>query len=788
MADTPEETGFQGKPLQTLSWKDKEKNKKEWYKKNADFFISGSSRFGKVLTNNQRNLGELYDAYNSKFPLNWFKHVTDPLSAKVAAHKAFPAKVRPVTILRTNIDLLMSEYPRRPFIYQVENLGEGGYNRYTEALNSKLQSVINKFFDDQFQQSIAGQPQDPNNPPQPPPQPDQIQQDFQKSYKDAIAVKCQRWLNQAIKTYKIKPKLLKQFKDWLIAGEAYSYKGLLHGSFIYEKISPMMIDYDKSDETDFIEDSAWVVARRVMTTADVVDRFYEDLKKQDIIKLEKGNISQSPETFYNYLNRSNTLDSGDKHDVYHVVWKARKEIKIVQYTDPETGEPGEKNMDEDYVLAEGETSESIWVNEFYETWRVDKDLHLQMQPIAVQRNEMNNFSACKGPYNGRRFSDTHSQNISPLEIGLPFQIMYMIVTRTLELTIAKSKGKIFLIDQNAIPKQGDWNEEKFFYYCEALGYALVNRNQLGVDKQFNQYQVVDMSLFDNIKQLIELQQHFKQEWDDVLGINRQRKGQTYASDLVGVTERATFQSTVITDMIFNLFEEYVETELQGIIDFSKFVNVDGVKALYNNDMFETELLEIDPNPYCNADMGISVQNSSEAIGMKNKMENTVTAMLQNKVRPSTIAEVIRATNIPDLIAKLKQIEKIEDAMAQQNQQAEFKAQEDADTRKEKFLNIENNLKTMYMNAEYDRKEDIKLIEADANTLTFKDGDSNANGTPDILEIDKHRLDREKMENDNAHKNADRNLKVQDIGVKAAQKEREIAIKDRISKRKPATSK
>lgn len=786
---TTEETGYQGKPIQTLSWAEKEANKKSWYKKNADFYIKGSSRFGKIVEGNgQRDLGQLYDAYNSKFPLNWFKHITDPLSAKVPAHKAFPAKIRPVTILRTNIDLLMSEYPRRPFIYQVENLGEGGYNNYLESLNNKLQGVINNYFNQQFQQSLAGQPQDPNNPPQPPPLPDEIQQDFQKNYKDAIAVKCQRWLNRAMKEYKIKSKLLKQFKDWLIVGEAYSYKGLLHGSFVYERVSPMMIDYDKSDETDMIEDASWVVARRLMTTADIVDRFYEDLKKQDILTLEKGNMAQSPEAFYNYLTESASTVNADKHDVYHAVWKGRKEIKIIHYFDPETGEPAQKNVDEDYPVGDEEVAESIWVNEVYETWRIDKDLYLKMGPIAVQRNEMNNFSACKLPYNGRRFSDTHSVNISPLEIGIPFQIMYIIVTRALELTIAKSKGKIVLIDQNVIPNQGDWTEEKFFYYAESLGYALVNRNQIGVDKTFNQYQVLDMSLFDNIKQLIELQAHFKQEWDDVLGINRQRKGQTYASDLVGVTERATFQSTVITDMIFNLFEEYVETELQGIIDYSKFVNVDGVKAMYNNDMYETELLEIDPNTYCNADLGISVQNSSEAIGMKNKLEGTVTAMLQNKVRPSTVAEVIRAVNIPDLIAKLKQIEKIEDDLARQQQQDEAKMQEDADARKEKFLNIENELKTKYMNAEYDRKEDIELIVADAATLTFKNGDSDANGIPDAMEIDKRRLEREKLEADNAHKNADRSLKQTDMGIKAGQKDAEIRIKDRISKKKPTATK
>src|SRR5690606_15762096 len=121
-----------------------------------------------------------------------------------------------------------------------------------------------------------------------------------------------------------------------------------------------------------------------------------------------------------------------------------------------------------------------------------------------QRNEMNNISACKGPYNGKNFSDDHAENISVLEIGLPFQIMYIIVTRALELTIAKSKGKIVLLDKNVIPTKDGWDEDKFFYYSEALGWGLIDRTKIGVDKSFNQYQVLDLTLFDSIQQLIEL--------------------------------------------------------------------------------------------------------------------------------------------------------------------------------------------------------------------------------------------------------------------------------------------
>ena len=784
------------KPIQTLSWAEKIKNKKQWFRNNADFFIAGSS-FTPSSGISRRDYNMLYEVYNNKFPMKWFEHVTDPLSAKVSAHKAFPAKVRPVTILRTNLDQLMAEYPRRPFLYTVNNLGEDGYNAYTQELNKKLQGAIQTYFDQQLAALMLppeiGEDGKPV-PPQPAPIPEEVQKQHNATYKDAIAIKAQKWMHRSMGEYAIRPKFGRMFKDWIIVGESYSYKGMEYGSFCYEHVSPRNMSYTKSPETEYIEDAETVVVLRLMTVSDVVDRFYEDLTKEEIVTMETSAYTRSPQAFYDNLSTSASNNGiAGLINVWHVTWKARKKVVILHRVDPDTGEEEQIEVDEDYKVERelGEWSETIWPNEIYETWRIGKDKYVRMQPIPVQRNEMNNFSACKQPYNGRRFSDTHTENISVMEIGIPFQIMYIIVTRTLELTIAKSKGKIMLIDHAAIPNEGDWDEEKFFYYAEALGYGLLNRNQIGVDKSWNQYSVLDMSLFDSIKQLIELQDHFKQQWDDVIGFNRQRKGQTYASDLVGVNERATFQSTIITDMIFNLFEEFTEKELQGIIDFSKFVNVDGKKSVYNDDVYGNQVLEIDPNTYCNAELGIFMQSSAEAMAMKNKMEGTIVGMIQNNAKPSTIAGIIKAQSIPELETKLKEIEALQAKIDEATVTNQEEAQKAADARKERFAKLDAMLKTDYMQEEYNRKEDIEMLRGEFNTFTFKDGDSNDNGTPDVMEVQKHQLERDRLDNDREQGNANRTAATDLNNGKLALKNKELDLKevqsqrDNVSKRQQA---
>lgn len=786
-----------GKPLQLISYAEKIKDNGKWFEQNCNYVLSranfSSSAHSIASDVQSRDLPLLYSVFNSKFPAKWFTHITDPLSAESPAHKNFPAKVRPINWLRTNLELLLSEYPRRPFIYQVNNLSDEGYSEYQEQLNQKLQANITEHFQNMLkmqliQQGILtedGQPVSEEAAKQVEEAlsnlqyPNDIQESFQASYKDKIAIQGQTWLRRTIAESILKPKFLKNFKHWLITGEAYSYKTVNFGSIIYDTVSPLDIRYIKSPENDFIEDAESVARRMRLTVSDIVDRYYDVLKKEMINQLEMRPVLSSSSAFYDHLS-ANAIKG--LHNVYHVTWKGKKCIK---YIIDENGE--EITVDEDYVLGPNESFiGEDWVNEIYECTKIG-DYFVNKRPILYQRNAMNNFSTCKQPYNGRCWSDLHSENIGPLELGIPFLIMGIITNRAIELTIAKSKGKILLIDQNAIPNTQGWTEEKAFYYAEARGYMVLNRNQVGVDKSWNQYQVLDMTLFDSIKQLIDLQQHFKQEWDDILGINRQRKGQTYASDAVGNNERAAFQSTVITDSIFNIYEEFIEKELQGLLDLSRFTNIDGVKKLWNDTELGNQLLEIDPVQYSTTELGVVVESSSEALQVLKALQGDAQAMLQNGAKPSTIAEIRSTLNIASLKAKLKQIEdlqaKAEQAMAANEQEA----QKMADERQKEFAEYTAILERATMHEEYDRKEDIELIRAEANMFTFKAADeSTPNGVPDILELEAHKLERDKHRDAMAQQNLDRAEKLKTDSEDRKLKREEMKSKEKIAKKKSST--
>lgn len=771
------------KPLQRISSSAKYSRSSLYFKDTADYYISRNTAV-------KGNIKELYDVYNNRFPVKWFKHIMDPLSAKKKEHRNFSARMRPTGILRTNLDLLMGEYPRRPFVYQVTNLGEDGYNAYTAALQKNLQGNLSQHFIAGVMQQAAeaGTPVEQMPDPGEIQMPDSFVKKFKSTYKDNIAIKAQKWLKRAIKEFGIRQEQFKMFKDYLITGYCYSYKSVERSSLVYERVPVSELTYDQNDGNEYLEDKEWIVRSRYMNFSDIVDNYYDELKNSDLNDIEKGNLG-SPSDFYGYMSGSTmggVSVNSEMWEVKHVVWTGKKKILVISYPDPMTGEMQEEIHDEDYIINEalGESSVAMWVNEKHEATRIGRDIYIRMRPVPIQRNAMNNHSTCKGPYNGRSFSNTESDNISIMEIGLPFQLMHMIIGYILEKTIAKSKGKILMMDRNAIPRDNGWDEEKFFYYSDALGYALMDRNQLGVDKTMNQYHVLDMTQFDSIAQLINLQTQVKQMWDDVLGITRQRKGQTYASDSVTNNQSATFQSTVITDSIFSSFEEYMEKDYQGLLDLSKFTNIDGVRKIYNNDDFDLELLEIDPHEYTNADLGIYFVSSVKEQERFEAFRNNLQAMTQNGTKNSTVLDILMSDSVAELKQKLIQVEDIEAQMQQQQEEEKGKQgqamQEQAEEHEKMMAEYMNTLKKDLMNLEWDRRDENKMIEGEYTLAAGDSASVNAGGeltgAPDQAAMDKNinermkslsaeRLAREQQINENARQVRELTFKYDEMSSK-----------------------
>lgn len=751
----------------------------EYTKKVIDYLIGCSFFIEDVVAPGQdnRDIRLFYEAYNMKLPESYFNYVTNPLNSSNADYKNWPARLRPYSIIRPNIDLLEGEYDKRPFNFVVKVNNTDAVNiaqdqEYQALLASLEQMFINEL---NARGAKTGQPTQEVEPPA------KIKAKFSSNYKDERAIQGEAALNILIDDLALEETFKRLFKDWLVAGESYSYKGARGKDIVYERVSPLDLDYDKAPDTEYVEDGSWVVRRMFMTVPDIIDNWYDELTSQDIdiIEQEDGQYSFRTSSVNGFDHQRADDDlKRSKCEVFHVVWKYQVKIGILTYSNSLTGEIEEMEVPETYKPAEGESVEWYWINEVWEGYKLAETLYVGIQPIPNQRNVMNNLSVCKLPYNGKKFSDVHSQNISIVEMGLPYEILHRILHFQLEKTIAKSKGKILLMDINAIPKKDGWDEEKFFYWSEANGFGLVNRNQIGVDKSYNQYNVVDMGLYEHISNLIEVMEYTKTEWDELIGITRQRKGKTEASETATGVNSAVYQSSVISERVFSRFEEWIQRELMGLMDCSKLAWIDGKKRLWHGDDMRTLMFTMDPIQYSETEFGVYVSKSPRDIQSLEMVRQQVQAFAQNGMAPSTMIDVVRARSL----SKLQQILREKEAESMEAQQKMNLSEQEAEERKlmieQQFAQMNATIEKDLMEAEYDRKEDIEHIKGAYSTYKNVEGtgDNNANGIPDPVEVQRNLIDAEAEQ---------RSYSVERFKAVAQdrQKHRELDIKEKELKQK-----
>jgi hypothetical protein len=707
-----------------------------------------------------------YDAANNEIDDATYKYVTNPYNSDFTKKLNFPAKIRNYPIISPIISLLMGEKSKRPKNYQVIATNADAVTEAQREQFSQAVDVYSKVFVNELNKI-----EDSGIPDQDVETPKQVLMEMTANPADKRALVGQEALDYILYDNEVIHNFQKLFYDYTVGGLCVTYKDVIHDNIVYEDVSSMDISVRKGPETEFIEDGESVVRRKLLTRSAAIDRFYDVLKPDQVDAIENPSAHREG-GFFTPFNES--LENREHLaeqlvEVIHVVWKSFKKIGILTYID-EYGTSRQMEVDEDYQADEDEDIHWIWVSEVRQVYRIDNKHYVDWGPIRNQRNKLDDLSACKLPYNGIFFSNRHSRNKSLVEVGLNYQVLYNIFHYRFEITMAKNKDKIVLMPIDAIPKEDGWDVDKFMYYADAMGFAFIDPTSEGV-KGFNQYTVLNAELGQYAKVMIDLMNAIKYEWEEAVGITRQRKGETSASETATANQEAVFRSSVITEEMFRKFEKFEEKELQGLLDCSKIAWVNGKKAMYVNSDMRSAMLNIDPEHYMETEMSVFVRNSGKE---QEKFEflknNAVQAAMQNGLPLSAVAELLEANNFSktkDLIRKAEEAQReVEQAMeAQANQLEAQRMQLEIQAKQAEIAEGDKQREHEANEGELDRRNNIDVELIKASYAKGGDGDADDDGIPDAAEIVALRNDQIKIRLDDKNKMRELDIKQQDADTK-----------------------
>ena len=749
------------------------KKGKKWQEDCVNYIIGeGNVTSGGNSTSYYGELQTYYNLYNSIFDEKDFKSITNPFKVE----DGFPATPHDFNIIRPKVDLLIGEETKRPLNFRVIRTSQEA----TSEMQEKEKEMILQYIEaaitarmspeeaQQFQEQIQSGEVMP---------PEQIAKYMDKDYKDIVENTAYHTLTYLREKLDLDNEFIKGWKDGLISGREIYYVGVLNAEPYVERVNPIYFSYDKSPDLEFVEDGSWCCRKMRMPITEVYDRYYDKLEEKDLDKLEEM-IGSTPGR--NLGDRS-PIDMGIQLRIYdnpmfegsgkslvnvwHCCWKSFKKIFYVTTTD-DAGQPQINIVDETYQPVGNEISvEPDWIVEVWEGYRAGSDLYFGVQPIEYQHVSIDNPNSQKLPYCGAIYSNTNSKPRSLVSILKPLQYMYIVLWYRLELAIARDKGKVINMDITQIPKSMSISPAKWMHYLSSVGVNFINPYEEGWNipgreggkpAQFNQITALDLTMSNVIAEYIQLMDKIEELAGTISGITQQREGAVSSSEMVGNVERSVVQSSHITEPLFWVHNQCKRRVLNMLLNTAKgaWEETGKQKLQYVFDNGERAFLDITPKFYYE-DMDVFVSDTSKDLENIQKLQQLIQPAMQNGASLLEAAEVLTNDNFNIIKQKLKDMQTRQEQMQQQQQEAEAQQQQQLQQMQNESKQQELMLQEAQMDLQryqIDQDNQTKIAVAQINAYRgTEDMDQNDNGIPDIAEIGKQALERQKISEDSYNK-------------------------------------
>ena len=475
-------------PSQKLPFKRKGK---QWRRDHLDWADDNSylnnSSIRRKLKNKKINL----NLYLGKLDINDMKLILNPGGLE----KFFvPDAIQHYPIITPRVNVLVGEEKRRKFDWSVQITNPDTLSKIKsdkkKAVEAKLMEMLQSdVSDEELEKELTKYG-------------DYINFDYQ----DIREKRANLLMRHYISNLDMKIHFQQGFKDALIQGEEIYMFDIVNGDVKFEKLNPLKVYTLRSGYSNKIEDSDVIVLDDFWAPGRIQDTFYNDLSDLDVKKLDEGEwtsgnvnldgVSEAvddvaglkilgKEGMDSYIESTGIFNSPDSYGrdsytdgngnvrVLRMFWRSMKKILKVSFFD-EMGKKQTKFMSEDYIVnkAMGETSESLWIPQWWKGVKIGKDTYLQIKPREIQYNKLDqpSFNSCG--IVGQVYNSGDEESVTMVDRAKPFQYLYDISWYRVNEALSKYLGSIVELDLAKVPT--GWSVTKWLYFARKSGVSVVD--------------------------------------------------------------------------------------------------------------------------------------------------------------------------------------------------------------------------------------------------------------------------------------------------------------------------
>ena len=242
-------------------------------------------------------------------------------------------------------------------------------------------------------------------------------------------------------------------------------------------------------------------------------------------------------------------------------------------------------------------------------------------------------------------------------------------------TIASNWGDILEMDLAKVP--AGWEIDKWMYFAKVNHIAVIDSfkegnigastGKLAGGMNNASRGIISSNLGNYIQQQIQLLEYLKNSMAEVAGISPQREGQVSNRETVGGVERATLQSSHITEWLFFKHDDVKQRVIECLLETAKIcLKGRSKKFQYILPDYTMGIVDIDGDEFAECDYGLLVDNSTGTQKLASQIETLAQAALQNSA--ISFSAMMQLYGSSSMAEKQRIIERSERELQQRQQQ------------------------------------------------------------------------------------------------------------------------
>jgi len=576
---------------------------------------------------------------------------------------------------------------------------------------------------------------------------------FTYEAKDFVEVTAQYIALKIQKETDFKSESNRSFVSRLVTGKPAYYVNHERGdvSVTIKSLDSFSIIYPRIENVKWIQEGPWVAIKEQYSYSDVV-RLYGDLLTSTEIKSlkTKGGGSYFHPVFAstnpseedhqgsgalliqdgNYFNGSFNDESVEVLKIWYKLEKklyARISINKYNPARPHIHFVDEKNIKESPLRTDrGEKLEVRYLSERYYGIIINKNIYIGFEKDEIQPRDSNNLSKVYLPVVGKSYSSISDQPSSLIEDTKDLNELYQVLNYHRELYVAVSGVKGQIIDISQKPTDMSLLEQR--YHRKQGSFYIQTKTKTGknIGSNYNQWKSYDDSISPGVGQIDNMMANVSEEMGMIMGVPRQRVGQTVSTDQVGTNEQAVNMANLVTETLHYSHDDLDAKALEMAVNIhmNHLLKPGELLSVPTDDLNGTTIFKVPEFDNKNAQIKIFIQNNKKQFDIKRKLEALAAGEYQRGQMPFTSMMKVYTTE------SLKELEKKLEYFSNKVQKAQAEAannQYQSELQKEELKNqVEMALKEQDIKARMAELEFQRSKQAEDVQLKLKEIETNKN--------------------------------------------------------------